>query len=54
VFVYDARKRLVASYDEAFSQYFEPGEYTVVASLCTEDGFSYCYNTPINYTITIN
>jgi hypothetical protein len=54
VHVYDARKRLVASYDEAFQQYFEPGEYTVVASLCTEDGFSYCYNTPINYTITIN
>ena len=54
VHVYDARKRLVASYDEAFQQNFEAGEYTVVASLCTEDGFSYCYNSPINYTITIN
>jgi hypothetical protein len=54
VLVYDSRKRLVASYDETFQQYFEPGEYTVVASLCKEDGFSWCYSTPINYTITIN
>jgi hypothetical protein len=54
VHVYDTRKRLVASYDKAFQQYLDPGEYTVVASLCTDDGFSYCYNTPVNYSITIN
>jgi hypothetical protein len=52
VLVYDARKRLIASYDEAFQQNFEAGEYTVVASLCDEGGV--CYKNVKNYTITIN
>jgi hypothetical protein len=54
IHVYDAKKRLIASHDRSFQQNFEPGEYTVVASLCTPDGYSWCYSTPINYTITIN
>lgn len=52
VLVYDAKKRLVASHDEAFQQSFEAGDYTVVASLCSEGGF--CYNPHEDYTITIN
>jgi hypothetical protein len=52
VLVYDAKKRLVASYDEAFQQNFESGQYTVVASLCNEN--NWCYRNVKNYTITIN
>jgi hypothetical protein len=52
VLVYDARKRLIASYDEAFQQYFESGQYTVVASLCDENGL--CYQNVKNYTVTID
>jgi hypothetical protein len=51
ILLYDDRKRLIKSSDAAFQEVLDPGDYTVVASLCDEDGL--CYQNVKNYTISI-
>jgi hypothetical protein len=51
ILLYDDRKRLIKSSDTAFQEVLDPGEYTVVASLCDEDDL--CYQNVKNYTIAI-
>ncbi|MEH6585028.1 MAG: hypothetical protein V7720_00645 [Halioglobus sp.] len=52
VLVYDQEKNLVKSSDVAFNHYFSEGEYTIVVSLCDENGL--CYQNVKNYTVNIN
>ncbi len=51
ILLYDDRKRLIKSSDATFQEVLDPGEYTVVASLCDGDGL--CYQNVKNYTISI-
>jgi hypothetical protein len=48
--VYDSRKRLVKSSDQAFSMNFPAGTYTIMLSPCDENGL--CYQNVKNYTVT--
>ncbi|MEH6584857.1 MAG: hypothetical protein V7754_23255, partial [Halioglobus sp.] len=48
--VYDSRKRLLKSSDEAFSMNFPRGRYTVLISPCDEDGL--CYQGVTSYTVS--
>jgi hypothetical protein len=48
--VYDDRKRLVKSSDQAFSMDFPAGTYTILVSPCDENGV--CYQNVKNYTVT--
>lgn len=50
ILVYDRQKNLLASSDQAFSQSFKKGKYTVVVSPCDENGL--CYQSTSTYRVS--